>query len=77
MQNVTADQVVNHVNDRVMVSTGITAAGASSAPAETYGTFLATHGIFVLSYAECIQVLGATYVVFLLVKTARDLWRGK
>lgn len=47
---------------------GVGAAGASAAPTPMYGEYLATHGIWLLSYAEWIQVIGAVYVATLLVK---------
>jgi len=49
-------------------TTGVTAAGASSTPVSVYGEWLLTHGIGVLSYAEIIQLLGAAYVLTLLLK---------
>lgn len=47
---------------------GVGAAGASSAPAPIYGEYLTTHGMWLLSYAEWIQVVGAVYVAVLLLK---------
>lgn len=47
---------------------GVAAAGASSAPAPVYGEFLTTNGFWLLSYAEWLQVLGAVYVVCLLLR---------
>lgn len=52
---------------------GLTAAGAGATPAPIYGTYLTTHGILALSFAECIQILGATYVAFLLIKGISSL----
>lgn len=55
--------------DRIL---GVSAAGASSAPAQWYGSvsgdFLVTHGVFGLSCAEWIQIIGAVYVATLLTK---------
>lgn len=51
--------------DRIL---GVSAAGASSAPAPAYGEYLTTHGVWMLSYAEWIQVIGAVYVATLLTK---------
>lgn len=47
---------------------GVTAAGASAAPSPVYGEYLTTHGVWLLSYAEWIQVIGAIYVATLLGK---------
>jgi hypothetical protein len=47
---------------------GVSAAGASAAPTPMYGDYLATHGIWLLSYAEWLQVLGGLYVATLLIK---------
>jgi hypothetical protein len=33
-----------------------------------YGDYLTTHGVWLLSYAEWLQVLGGLYVATLLVK---------
>lgn len=54
------------------VGLGLTATGASAAPAQVYGQYLTTHGIFILSYAEWIQILGAFYVAYLLLKVAKN-----
>ena len=56
---------------------GVGAAGASATPAPVYGEYLTTHGLWLLSYAEWIQVIGAIYVATLLVKMASGWLRGK
>jgi hypothetical protein len=61
-------QITHQVTDRAVAGTGIAAAGASSAPTPIYGDFLTTHGMWILSYAEWIQVIGSIYVAFLLLK---------
>jgi len=53
----------------VVASSGTVAAGASSAPTNLYGEYLTANGIYFLSYAEWIQVLGAIYVFTLLCRT--------
>ncbi len=63
-----ADQISDSVTLTVPVKVGVVAVGASAAPAPIYGTYLTTHGLSVLSYAEWIQVLGSIYVATLLVK---------
>ncbi len=52
-------------------TTGIVAVGASAAPTPIYGYYLTTHGIWLLSWAEWIQVIGSIYVACLLLK-----WMG-
>lgn len=53
-------------------SVGVTAAGISTAPTPWYGAvsgnYLDTHGIISLSWAEWIKVLGAIYILVLLIK---------
>lgn len=49
---------------------GVGAAGASAAPTPIYGAYLTSHGVWLLSYAEWLQVLGGIYVAVLLVKMA-------
>jgi len=58
---------------------GVSAAGASAAPTPMYGDYLTAHGVWLLSYAEWLQVLGGLYVATLLVKMGAS-WiqrRGK
>ena len=55
----------NHVIEGVK---GLTAAGSITAPTPMYGNYLTTHGLELLSYAECMQVLGSVYVAYLLIK---------
>jgi len=66
------------MTERALHGTGVVAVGASATPAPIYGDFLATHGVWVLSYVECIQVLGSVYVASLLIKMAYNLFtKGK
>jgi len=63
------------MTERAVHSTGVAAAGASSAPAPFYGDFLTTHGVWLFSYAEVIQILGAVYV-FCLLGTFFGVFKG-
>ena len=63
-----AEQISDSVHLTAPAKVGVVAVGASAAPAPIYGTYLTTHGIYALSYAEWIQVLGSIYVASLLVK---------
>lgn len=58
---------------------GITATTAATAPTvgPVYGSYLTTNGIGLLSFSEIIQVLGAVYVSFLLVKALANTGIGK
>ena len=58
------------MTDKLLAGTGVVAAGGSSAPPFIYGTYLANNGGDIISYAEMIQILGAVYVAFLLLKHA-------
>ena len=53
----------------VLNTTGITAAGVSSAPTSMYNEYLTSNGLGVLSFAEIIQLVGFVYVLCLLIKT--------
>lgn len=63
-----AEQISDSVTLTAPAKVGVVAAGASAAPAPIYGAYLTTHGVYALSYAEWIQVLGSIYVATLLVK---------
>tara|TARA_R110000772_G_C13310322_1_gene440434 strand:- start:30166 stop:30426 length:261 start_codon:yes stop_codon:yes gene_type:complete len=58
---------------------GITATTAATAPTvgPVYGSYLTTNGIGLLSFSEIIQVLGAVYVSFLLIKALLNTSIGK
>lgn len=58
---------------------GSIAAGGIAAPAiePIYGNYLTTHGFELLSYAECMQVVGTVYVSFLLIKVLSNSWLGE
>ena len=72
-----AESLLQGTNIGVQHTTGIVAAGVSSAPTPMYGDFLATHGLGLLSYAEWFQILGSIYVCFLLFKVTGILSLGK
>lgn len=59
------DQIIQAVK-------GITAVTAATAPnlagPVVYGSYLTSHGVGLLSYSEIIQVIGAFYVSYLLIK---------
>jgi len=67
-----ADQIIEGVK-------GVTATTAATAPTvgPVYGSYLTTNGIGLLSFSEIIQVLGAVYVSFLLVKALANTTMGK
>lgn len=45
------------------------AGAATLTPSQVFGDFLNTHGVWVLSYAEWIKVIGAVWVSILIVET--------
>lgn len=69
--------------DRIQSSThalGIGAAGGIATPDQVYGNYLTTHGIGVLSYAECLKIFGAVYILFLMIGMgfkAVKWWRSR
>lgn len=63
-----AEPTQQAIGNKAVATTGVAAAGASSAPTPLYGTFLNDHGLMALSYAEWIQVIGCIYVLTLLYK---------
>lgn len=61
---------------------GVTATAAATAPTlptavPVYGSYLTSNGIGLLSFSEIIQVLGAVYVSFLLLKALANTSLGK
>jgi len=64
------EQQIINVKAAAVPTSGVAAAGVSSAPTPLLGEYLTTHGISVLSYAEVIQVAGFLYVVVLLGRMA-------
>tara|TARA_R110000744_G_scaffold246942_1_gene363416 strand:- start:1130 stop:1375 length:246 start_codon:yes stop_codon:yes gene_type:complete len=58
---------------------GVMATTAATAPTvgPVYGSYLTTNGIGLLSFSEIIQVLGAVYVSFLLIKALLNTGIGK
>lgn len=56
---------------------GSVAAGSITAPTPLYGSYLTSNGIWLLSYAEWMQVLGSIYVVYLLSKAFANSSVGK
>jgi hypothetical protein len=62
-----AMQAQNLIDSKTAVATGTAGTLAAVAPTESYGDFLTSHGLFVLSYAEWIQVIGAIWVLCLIV----------
>ena len=64
-------------NSIVEGTKGSIAAGGITAPTPLYGSYLTTHGFELLSYAECLQLLGSVYVAFLLMKAIANTSLGK
>ena len=58
---------------------GVAATTAATAPTvgPVYGSYLTTNGIGFLSFSEIIQVIGAIYVSFLLLKALANTGVGK
>lgn len=56
--------------DRILSVLGIGAAGGIFVPAYVYGDYLATNGMWHLSYAEWFKVVGAIYIMCLLIQMA-------
>jgi len=65
-------EAMNHLTTKV---TGVAASGGVVAPTTLYGEFLTTHGLWLLSYAELMKIVGTFYILFLLMKPLVNLVR--
>ena len=76
---------IEQITGKTVVNTsGVLAVGSSAAPPEVFPSYLTTHGLGVLSYAEMIQLVGGIYVTLLLcnllkpyIKSAADWMKNK
>lgn len=57
---------INFQNDHVV--SGVVAGSASAAPTQVYGDLLTTTFIGIFSIHECMQILGAVWVLCLILK---------
>lgn len=57
---------LNHLSPKIAVNSG--AGAATIVPTYSFGQYLNTHGIWVLSYAEWIKVIGCVWISLLIVE---------
>lgn len=67
------DGIIPVVNNKINLFLSTSAAGGVVAPTEIYGSFLTNNGLWLLSYAEWMKVIGSLYIsmmiIGLLIKT--------